>query len=349
MQTVHRLQQNEQLGPTQANFEELLSMLAIQNTMQSGGLLRGLSTEYSYDPEVLNCLIYFIPRLFADRLAMDGELQKNRNLFYAVRREDVVRAFQASLWKFCDNNIVNFVSFNYDGLLEAFLDCALGTDEEVVFRYYPEFSHGIPLTRFENALGREFHQNFSRPAKQMPSCPMIFKPHGSIHLYTVQPEIAKMLGTPTMLVLTPRFGMAGMQHNDIPDLGIWDSANPAPFIVPPIMNKDQFLLQDYSRLLIPKVARTFFEAEYILSLGFSIPRSDLYVRSLLGLLSQSQSERQKRVALVWQERPGDTTWQNWCSLFGEENIKHKINSGLPLENTSEVELFWNEVARFLDE
>jgi hypothetical protein len=278
---IDRLEENEQLGPAQSNFEELLSILAIQNTMASGGLLRGLP--YVFDPEVLDCLLYFIPWLFADRLAIDGQLQKNRNFFYAVRREDIVRAFQQELWRFCDSNNVTFVSFNYDGLLEAFLDCALGPGREhVIFRYHPEFSHGIPLTKPEYALGRQFGHNFSnRELRKAPSLPMIFKPHGSMHFYTVPPEMAKIMGAPSMLAVQPRFGMPGIQHNDIPEVSIWNSASPAPFIIPPVMNKDRFLLEDYSRMVIPKMIRALGDADYIVSLGFSIPRSDLYIRSML--------------------------------------------------------------------
>lgn len=297
---------------------------------------------------MLNCLLYFIPRLFADRLAIDGELQKNRNFFYAVRREDVVRAFQEELWRFCDNNNVTFVSFNYDGLLEAFLDCALGPGtEQIIFRYYPESSHGIPLTMPEYALGRQFGHNFSdRKLKEARSSPMIFKPHGSMHFYTIRPEMAKIMGAPSMLAVHPRFGMPGIAHNDIPELSIWDSASPAPFIIPPVMNKDQFLLEDYSRLVIPKMIRALRDADYIVSLGFSIPRSDLYIRSLLRLLNHGP-KREKDIALIWQERSGDATLENWCSLFGEGSIKHRVDTGLPLESVRAVKLFWNQIEQFL--
>jgi hypothetical protein len=60
-----------------------------------------------------------------------------------------------------------------------------------------------------------------------------------------------------------------------------------------------------------------------------------------------EPKKEKDIALVWHEHLGDSTLENWSSLFGQRNIKHKIDSGLPLENVTAVELFWRQIDQFL--
>jgi hypothetical protein len=68
---------------------------------------------------------------------------------------------------------------------------------------------------------------------------------------------------------------------------------------------------------------------------------------MLRLLNR-EAKRVKDIALVWQENLSDATLENWSSLFGERNIKHKIDSGLPLESVTAVELFWRGIDQFLE-
>lgn len=98
-EAVNFLEQNEQRSNSGYDFEELLSILALEKTVMHAGILEHLRDKDAFNGQVLDCLIYFIPRLLADKLALDGQLQKNRNLFYAVRDEQIVRTFQDNVFR----------------------------------------------------------------------------------------------------------------------------------------------------------------------------------------------------------------------------------------------------------
>jgi hypothetical protein len=334
------------------NFEELISILAIEKTLASNGVLQNLREKDAFDNQLLDCLIFFIPRLLADRIALDGELKRNRNIFYAVKDGTRVRAMQDKIWNFCDSNDVTFVSFNYDGLLEAFLDCKLSANKEgekPVFRYFPQFSHGIPMVMPEHALGHDM-RDFARIKREMPSSPRVLKPHGSMHFYTARPEVSHIANIPRMLALHPRFDISfdpKTMQRDIPDSDVWDFINPVPFIIPPVINKDVYLSADYSRHIMGEIAKAFTGADYIVSLGFSIPRSDLYMSALLQLLRKGVGNDKKKIALVWKQNGEDRTLKNWENIFGADTIGYKVDTGLAVDTPGEIDTFWDGITGFL--
>ena len=112
--------------------------------------------------EIVNFLIFSIPKFSASKLSIDGKLKKNRNFFYFVKeeKEEIVRFIQKIIWKLCDSYNITFISFNYDGLIEAFLDCDLTANqrrETPIFRYFPEISHGVPLAMPEHIRFKNGH------------------------------------------------------------------------------------------------------------------------------------------------------------------------------------------------
>ncbi|QIJ71588.1 hypothetical protein G4V39_04540 [Thermosulfuriphilus ammonigenes] len=71
-------------------------MLAIQSMLKEFNIVSNSIAKENID-DILNCLIFFIPRLFADRLSIDRKLKKNRNFFYAVNNENIIRFIQKNL------------------------------------------------------------------------------------------------------------------------------------------------------------------------------------------------------------------------------------------------------------
>ncbi|MFQ5686908.1 MAG: hypothetical protein ACE5GV_09645 [Candidatus Scalindua sp.] len=149
--SIKLLEKNELESDKKYDFEQFLSIIATQNNLLESGIFSGIIKKDNFSKDILDCLIFFIPRLLADILSLDGKLKKNRNLFYAVNNADIVRLIQTKIWEFCDENDVSFISFNYDGLIEAFLDCDLTANqrgEKPIFRYFPEISHGCPFVKY---------------------------------------------------------------------------------------------------------------------------------------------------------------------------------------------------------
>lgn len=357
LKTINILEQYESTKEIKYNFEELLSMLTIQAMLKKSNIISNSIAKENIE-NILNCLIFFIPRLFADRLAIDRKLKKNRNFFYAVNNKNMVRFIQKNIWDLCDNNCVTFISFNYDGLLEAFLDCDLTANqrgERPVFRYFPEFSHGVQFVMPEHIHFKNGHifiqdtRDFNRIKENMPSTPLVLKPHGSIHFYPVKPEIVKLINI-RWVALHPRFDIGfnpQTMQRDISDVLSWRFINPVPLIVPPIINKDDYLKDNYCKKVFKLVANELMQAEKIISLGFSIPRSDLHIASLLHLIATSKNFGYKSIGIVYKKIESDITLENWIRIFGEKAIDVLEENGIPVANIEDFKNFWDKLIAFI--
>jgi len=169
------------------SFEEFLSLLAIGSTLSQGSHSPALSRLPGANPVVLSCLLYCLSNLFTSSLSYDGTTKANRNFWYKVNDTHRAVAIKEGFWQLVDENDIAFISFNYDGLIEAFLDWWLGQDDQQDrgFRYLVELSHAIPLTMPEHVYSRRDTRDLSRIRK----LPIILKPHGSIHFFQLREEL----------------------------------------------------------------------------------------------------------------------------------------------------------------
>jgi hypothetical protein len=104
------------------SFEELLSLLAIESSLSQGSNSPVLLDLPGANPQILRCVLFCLSHLFATRLSYDGSHRANRNFWYKVNDQERAREFKEGLWRLLDEHDVTFISFNYDGLIEAFLD-----------------------------------------------------------------------------------------------------------------------------------------------------------------------------------------------------------------------------------
>jgi hypothetical protein len=344
---THRvLEQNQKLPQdTRFDFEQLLSLVAIKSGFASNSDISQSRTQLM--AKVQRCLIYLIPSLFAERLAIDGKLQKNRNLFYSVRDKARVKAIQVAIRYLVDQYDVTFITFNYDGLIEAFLDCDLGISgpgQKPVFRYFPEISHGVRMVMPEYVFGSRDTRDFSK----LGSVPRVLKPHGSMHFYRVREAMRNLTNSPQIVALHPRFDIGfnpKTMQRDIPSIEFWEYADPIPFIIPPVLNKDSFLAQDYAKVVFGQAERALVDADAIIVLGFSIPRSDLHINALLEYVAEQRKEMSP-IGLVYLRGDSDKTLSNWHRIFGESAVTEIEDRGMPTKTTEEITQSWKRLLGF---
>ena len=345
-ETISILESNQrQPRERRFDFEQLLSLVAIKSGFVSNSDIS--QSRARLMAQVLQCLIYLIPSLFAQRLAIDGKLMKNRNLFYSVKSKGRVQAIQAALRQLVDQNEVTFITFNYDGLIEAFLDCDMGISgpgQKPVFRYFPEISHGFRMVMPEHVFGTKDTRDFSRFGK----VPRVLKPHGSMHFYRVKAAMRNLTNSPQIVALHPRFDIdfdPKTMQRDIPHIEFWEYADPIPFIVPPVFNKDSFLAEDYAKVIFGQAESALMDAAAILVLGFSIPRSDLHINALLEYVAE-QRKTMPPIGLVYLKGESDETLANWQRIFGEPAVRKIENRGLPTQTDEEVTQLWAKLLDF---
>ncbi|MGA2184246.1 MAG: hypothetical protein ABSH47_14585 [Bryobacteraceae bacterium] len=300
--------------------------------------------------QVLQCLIYFIPSLFAEHLAIDGKLVKNRNVFYAVKDASRVKAIQNAIRDLVDGYEVTIISFNYDGLIEAFLDCDLGVASQgrpLVFRYFPEISHGFRMMMPEHVFVRPDMRDLSKHA----NLPRVLKPHGSMHFYRVREEMRNLTNAPYLVALHPRFDLGfdpKTMVRDIGEIDFWQYAYPIPFIIPPMLNKDTFLSLDYSKVIFGQAQEALVRADSVVVLGFSIPRSDLHVNALFEYVAQERT-KMPRIGLIYRRDCSDQTLANWTRVFGNSAVHEIETRGMATQSVESIERGWHSILDFVAE
>jgi hypothetical protein len=173
-------------------------------------------------PEVFECTVYFLYDLFARRLSLERQNRANRNFWYTVNRPSEAEIFRSGLFRLVDTYDVFFVSFNYDGLLEALLDTPLGK-QPPEFRYLPEVSHA-----FNIVMPEFFETSDTRRLDGFP-VPTILKPHGSIHFFR-----PKNGADGDIVAVHPRLDLGfdpWRKQRDIGGQRFWELADRVPVIV----------------------------------------------------------------------------------------------------------------------
>jgi hypothetical protein len=326
------------------SFEELLSLLAIESSLSQGSSSPVLSDLPGSNPQLLRCVLFCLSHLFATRLSYDGSHRANRNFWYKVNDPERAREFKEGLWRLVDEHDVTFISFNYDGLIEAFLDFWIGdaNQQERGYRYVVELSHALPMTSPEHV----FAQPDMRNLVQMSKPPLVLKPHGSIHFFQLRPELKGLTGGLTLAGLHPRLDIGFNPvtgQRDIGDIRFWEFADPAPVIIPPLLSKQSYLDGDYFQAMLRLIVEAVQQAERVLVVGFSLPPSDLHVCAAFEAINWSD----KKLGLVFREGPADDTEMHWKRVAGAQAISMTINTGVPLDSTTSVKGFWKTVSDFV--
>ena len=133
-------------------------------------------------------------------------------------------------------------------------------------------------------------------------------------------------------------------QRDIDTVSFWKYANPVPFIIPPVLNKESYLSLDYSKIIIPQMIEAMSAAELIISLGFSIPRSDLHINAFFQLVAEAEMEkRNKKIGLIFKSSINDQTLSNWTRIFGNKNLSVINDQGIPVLSVDEINDMWEKI------
>jgi len=327
------------------SFEELLSLLAIESSLSQGSSSPILADLPGANPQILPCVLFCLSHLFATRLSYDGSHRANRNFWYKVNDPERAREFKEGVWRLVDEHEVTFISFNYDGLIEAFLDFWIGDADQQHrgYHYLVELSHALPIASPEHVFARPDMRDFAQISRP----PLVLKPHGSIHFFQLRAELKGLTGGLTMAGLHPRLDIGfnpATGQRDIPDIRFWEFADPAPVIIPPLLSKQSYLGGDYFQAMLRLIVEAVQQAERVLVIGFSLPPSDLHVCAAFEAINWTG----KKLGLVFREGPSDDTEKHWRRVAGGQAISMTINTGIPLESESAVNGFWDKVRTFLE-
>lgn len=322
------------------DFEHLISLLTVRIALFSGGgtLSERLASPAGSRPEVLRCLLALLGLLVASRVGLTPSLKANRNYWYRVNDSERAIAFQAGLHSLVKTRHPTFVSFNYDGILEAFLDIVLGATQFPEFLYLTELSHAVPMVMPEHVAFRVDTRDLTR----LRGVARVLKPHGSIHFFRLRPEIEGVFRGSQIVALHPRLDLRfnpDTGQRDIPYAGFWEFADPVPFIVPPVLNKERLLNTEYFKEVLRLTVEVLQSAKTIICLGFSLPASDLHLCAAFDLVRWQG----KRLALCFRGGPQDSTLANWRRVARGADIHVLSDAGIPTNNASAIAEFWQSV------
>ena len=172
-----------------------------------------------------------------------------------------------------------------------------------------------------------------------------------MHFYQLSQEISNLSNTPKLVALHPHFDISydvATMQRDIGEVSFWKYANPVPFIIPPVLNKESYLSLDYSKAIMTQMILALSEAELIFSLGFSIPRLDLHINAFFQLVSEASTKNNnKKIGLVYKSSSSDQTFSNWTRIFGKQNISVINDHGIPLSSVDELNDMWDKINRLV--
>jgi hypothetical protein len=331
--------------PEKYNFEEMLSLLAIGPTLSQTSHSPALRRLPGASPDILRCVLFCLAHFFTSNLSYNGETRANRNFWYKVNDSNRAMAMKEGIWQLVDEYGVTFVSFNYDGLIEAFLDWWIGREDQQDrgYRYFVELSHAVPLTMPEHVYSQRDTRDFSR----IPMVPIVLKPHGSIHFFQLRRELQGLMTGPTVSALHPRLDIgfnSKTGQRDISDVQFWKFADPAPLIIPPLLNKDSYFGGSYFQAMLRLVVEAVQEAEYVLVLGFSLPSSDLHVCAAFEAIKW----KGKKLGLVFRSDSLDATESHWRRSADDAMIAVLTNRGIGVDSVGSINEFWKSVQAFLN-
>ncbi len=346
--TINRL---GQFIEDEYDFEQIMSFFSIKASfvdyLPSNNPISLVQTKAEFE-----CLTYALASCFAACLFMfktTDSILCQSIVAYAIHNKKTFDAFREKLNNLEQKHHVTFISFNYDGILETLLydpdtkDIAkmMSTKEERSLQELCfstckiEHLYGIPTTT-------------SIPKKENTS--MLLKPHGSIHFFETSKEISRLSGLPSLiaqkLILIP-----GSAEKDIPLLSCIEYTSPIPFIIPPVFNKDSYFVSDYSKVIMRKTLIALLEADVIISIGFSIPPSDIYIRTLFDIVNQHSNNVQfnkKKIGLIYKANSNDKTEANWKSIFTSNEVEIISKEGLVVSSVESINEMWEKIDQWID-
>lgn len=320
----------------QFDFEQFISLIAFRASLFKTNLRDDFPDLPGTDPSVLRFILHGLYDFFAVTLSYSGGSIAQRNFIYKVKDSSRASALQRHFHRIRESGQASFVSFNYDGILEALLSHA-PNQQMGRCPYWPEMSHGIPLIKPEDLVKTHqfiLHDKIVEPIK-------VIKPHGSMHFFPVREEMRAILGGPSMVALSPildiGFDPATMQR-DIEELHAWQYISSTPMIVPPVMNKDSYLTSDYFREMLRLTYKAVSEAEHVVILGFSLPPSDLHISAVF----ESINWDKKRVSICYRGSRDDRTFENWNRVLGNASFNVLSDSGFDFSSPEVIDQFWGK-------
>ena len=317
------------------DFEQFISLIAFRASLFKTNLRDDFPDLPGTDPSVLRFILHGLYDFFATTLSYSGASLAQRNFIYKVMDSARASALQGHFHRIRATGQATFISFNYDGILEALLSHALN-QQIGQCPYLPEISHGIPLVKPEDLVKtHEFilHDKIVEPIK-------VIKPHGSMHFFPVREEMRSILGGPSMVALSPVLDIgfdSKTMKRDIEELHAWQYISSTPMIVPPVMNKDSYLTSDYFREMLRLTFKIASEADHVVVLGFSLPPSDLHINAVF----ESIKWEGKRVSLCYKGSANDTTLDNWKRVTNNASVDVLTDQGFDFSSTESIDLFWS--------
>jgi hypothetical protein len=347
-EAVDILQDNESRPVDERyDFEQLVSLVAIRRSLFASTLAERINpVPKGANPAVFRCLIALVGQMIAKDLGLFDTGRANRNYWYRVN--DQVRATELyqNVRQIAAAHDVTFISFNYDGILEACLDFRYigpGPTPDSIL-YLVERSHGLPMIMPEHIGGHDT-RNFAA-ISEFPNLVTVLKPHGSIHFYRLRSGVEEVSGGNQITALHPRLDIGfdpGRQQRDIKDVSFWRWADSVPFIVPPLLSKENLLSSEYFREILRQMVEVLERAEVVISIGFSLPPSDLHICAAFELVTWTR----KKLGLCFYRSPTDSTLQNWRRVARGANLQILTDRGLPTDSDVAIRDFWAEISRFI--
>jgi hypothetical protein len=320
----------------QYDFEQFVSLIAFRTSLFKTSLRDDFPDLPGTDPSTLRFILHGLYDYFATSLSYNGDAIAQRQYIYKVNNQIRASSLQGHFHRIRLSGHATFISFNYDGLLEALLNVPFGKHLDA-HPYWLEMSHGIPLVKPEDLV--KTHQmtingKIVAPVK-------VIKPHGSMHFFPVREEMRAILGGPSMVGLSPMLDIgfdSKVAQRDIEALHAWQYISPTPMIVPPVMNKDSYLASDYFREMLRLTYKAVSEAEHVVILGFSLPPSDLHISAVF----ESINWDKKRVSLCYKGNVNDTTLDNWNRVTGNASVDVLTDLGFDFSSNEIIDQFWGK-------
>jgi hypothetical protein len=322
----------------QYDFEQFISLIAFRTSLFKTNLRDDFPDLPGTDPSTLRFILHGLYDYFATTLSYNGKATAQRNFIYKVNNTSCATALQKHFQRIRISGKATFISFNYDGLLEAFLNSPFGKPLDA-HPYWLEMSHGIPIVKPEHLVKTD---QFTVNGKII-SPTRVIKPHGSMHFFPVREEMRSILGGPSMVALSPILDIGFDQNTmqrDINELHAWQYISSTPMIVPPVMNKDSYLTSDYFREMLRLTYKAVSEADQVVVLGFSLPPSDLHISAVF----ESINWDKKRVVVCYRGGRDDKTFENWNRVLGNATFNVLTDSGFDFSTPEVIDKFWSAIS-----
>lgn len=238
--------------------QQHLTELAPQITQNIEGLLTYLSTDLPWKTDTTK---------YANKSLYCAIVQALSDIFMEYARHEKTKDDRNSLWwQFADKIRrhawdYNFITLNYDILLEVMLKAAYPIDLNTPSINYADF-YSYPMAWIGDRLPKHFFVLGSNKSK--PAAPKILKLHGSANWFWA--------GVSPSDVLYYR-NWTSDEKDNIP-MGL------KPYIIPPVLDKSSFYSHIAIHALWKQAEELLQQADEIYIIGFSFPQTDLSVRFL---------------------------------------------------------------------